>query len=70
MNSNYPDDLRGIDLCCMEGCVGNGHCPRCGKTNYRLLGFFGAVARWAKAWDVSKEEAERRITQEGARDGT
>lgn len=68
--SNYPDCISGSDYCHMEGCLGNGHCSRCGETNYHLLGYFGAVARWAKAWGVSREEAEKRIGQylgEGAR---
>jgi hypothetical protein len=59
--SYYPDHITGADLCHMEGCVGEGHCPRCGDTNYHLLGYFGAVARWAKQWGVTKDEAERRI---------
>ena len=57
----YPDDIHDWQICHMEGCLGNGHCPRCGRVNYALLGFYGAVARWAKAWGVSKEEAEHRI---------
>ena len=60
--SNYPPSLSGKDLCYMEGCIGNGHCTRCGETNYRYLGWLGAVARWAKAWGVTRKEAERRIT--------
>jgi len=59
--SNYPDDIYGSALCEIEGCMGNGNCPRCGKVNYHLLGFYGAVGRWARAWHVSKAEAERRI---------
>lgn len=59
----YPDGLSGAAICYMEGCEGRGHCPRCGKTNYRLLGYFGALARWAKAWRVSEEEAEERFVQ-------
>lgn len=58
----YPDDISGSALCHMEGCSGKGPCPRCGKTNYALMGFYGAVARWAKAWGVTEEEAERRMT--------
>ena len=61
MSAYYPDDIQGWQICHMEGCAGNGHCSRCGATNYALLGYFGAVARWAKAWGVSKAEAERRI---------
>ena len=59
--SNYPDDISGSDYCHMEGCLGGGTCPRCGKTNYRLMGYYGAVARWAKAWGVSEDEAMRRM---------
>lgn len=57
----YPDDITGPQLCYMEGCIGKGNCPRCGEINYHLLGWYGAVARWAKAWGVSEEEAEKRI---------
>ena len=42
---------------------GKGHCANCGHVNYRLLGWFGAVARWAKAWGVTKDEAEDRIVR-------
>jgi len=59
--SNYPDDISGRDLCYMEGCLGNGVCSRCGEVNYRLMGYYGAVARWAKAWGVSEDEAMRRM---------
>jgi len=60
--SNYPDGLRPKDYCYMEGCTGKGaRCPRCGETNYAYMGYLGAVARWAKKWGVTKEEAERRI---------
>ena len=59
--SNYPEGLSGAAYCFMEGCVGRGPCPRCGKTNYRLMGYYGAVARWAKAWGISTDEAEQRI---------
>ena len=62
----YPDDIQGWQLCHMEGCVGDGpYCPRCGEMNYSWLGALGAVARWAKAWGVSREEAERRMGMEG-----
>ena len=60
--SNYKDGVGGSDLCHMEGCVGNGRCPRCGDINYALMGYYGAVARWAKGWGVSTEEAETRIS--------
>lgn len=59
----YPDGIRGRDLCHIEGCVGKGNCPRCGKINYHLLGYYGAVARWAKAWGVTEKEAHHRIVQ-------
>lgn len=57
----YPDDITGWQLCYIEGCLGIAHCPRCGKTNYHLMGYFGAIARWAKAWGISEEAAEARI---------
>ena len=62
---NMPDDISANDprFCQMEGCIGKGPCPRCGEVNYRLMGFYGAVARWAKKWGVSEDEAERRIGQ-------
>ena len=59
--SNYKDGVGGSDFCFMEGCLGRGHCPRCGETNYRLLGYYGAVASAAKRWGVTEDEAERRI---------
>jgi len=51
--------LEAWQRCAMEGCRGKGNCPDCGQVNYRLLGYYGAVARWAKAWKVSEAEAER-----------
>ncbi len=59
----YPDDVSGKDICYMEGCIGNGACPRCGKVNRKLLGYNGAVAKWAKEWGVSKSEARKRMRQ-------
>jgi len=59
----YPDDLSASAYCQIEGCIGKGRCPRCGETNYHLMGFYGAVAKWAKVWGVSKDEAERRICE-------
>lgn len=59
----YPDDIPLSAYCEMEGCVGKGPCPRCGKTNYHWMGFWGAVARWAKTWGVSEDEALKRIEQ-------
>ena len=46
---------------CYTGCIGRGQCPRCGGINYRLMGYYGAIARWAKAWGVSEAQAEERI---------
>ena len=60
----YREDVTGADLCHIEGCIGRGPCPRCGETNYALMGFYGAVARWAKAWGVSEDEALNRMTQD------
>jgi len=57
----YPDDITGPQLCYIEGCVGKGNCPRCGEVNYRLLGWYGAVASAAKRWGVTEDEAEARI---------
>ena len=57
----YPPDIRGSQLCFIEGCIGKGNCSRCGEINYALMGFYGAVARWAKVWGIPEEEAEDRI---------
>lgn len=57
---SYPDDIQPWQVCQMEGCRGP-VCPDCGTTNYRWLGYLGAIASAAKRWGVSKEEAERRI---------
>ena len=53
------------DAACHYGDHGglNGHCPNCGDVNYRLLGYLGAVARWAKAWGITRDEAEDRIVR-------
>ena len=56
-----PDGLSPKDYCHMEGCVGAGRCPRCGDIDYAYMGYMGAVARWAKEWDVTEEEAMRRF---------
>jgi len=63
--SYLPDDIGPMHpgLCIMEGCIGRGNCPRCGEINYRLLGWYGALARWAKAWGVTEDEADRRIAK-------
>ena len=56
--------LSGSDYCIMEGCVYKGRsatCLRCGRTNYPLLGYYGAVGFWAKRWGLTREEAEARI---------
>lgn len=58
---NYPEGLQPWAYCQMEGCVGKGRCPRCGEINYHLMGYYGAVARWAKAWGISEKEAEKRM---------
>lgn len=58
----YPDDISGRDVCYMEGCRGRGPCPDCGETNYHLMGYYGALARWSRAWGVTEDEAEERIT--------
>ncbi len=61
---NMPDDIGDNDsrLCQIEGCTGEkGPCPRCGEVNYRLMGYWGAVARWAKAWDLTEKETTRRM---------
>ena len=69
-NSYYPEGISGSDICLMEGCTGKGPCPNCGETNYHLMGWYGAVARWAKAWGVDEEEAAERImAHQRARDG-
>ncbi len=57
----YKDGLSRRDVCHMEGHSGKGHCPDCGDVNYRLLGYYGAVARWAKEWGVTEDEAMDRI---------
>ena len=50
----YPDGLTESDICLMDGHEGDGHCPRCGDVNYRLLGYIGAIASAAKRWGCSK----------------
>jgi len=47
----------------MDHCSDKPYCWCCGDTNYRWLGYLGAIARWAKAWGVSKEEAEKRMNE-------
>jgi len=59
----YPDDTQGWQVCIMEGCAGP-NCSRCGNVNYAWLGFLGAMARLAKKWGVSRDEAEARWTAE------
>lgn len=58
---SYPEGLPSSAYCQMEGCRGRGHCPDCGRTNYALLGYYGAIARWAKKWGVTQTAAEERI---------
>lgn len=60
---SYPDYLPYGAICQMEGHRGNGYCPDCGNVNYKLLGYYGAVARWAKAWGITREQAEQRMTE-------
>lgn len=62
----YPDDIQGWQLCLIEGCIGKGRCPRCGKINYQLMGYYGALARWAKKWGISEDETERRFKEKVA----
>jgi hypothetical protein len=57
----YPDDITGPQVCYIEGHIGKGRYPRCGAINYVLMGYYGAIARWAKAWGISEDEAEARI---------
>ena len=66
---NMPDDIGPNDsrLCQIEGCMGKGPCPRCGEVNYALMGYYGAVARWAKTWGVSEDEAQRRMENNARR---
>ena len=69
---NYKDGIDAEALCYMEGCAKN-PCPRCGETNYPLLGYTGAVARWSKAWGLSETETEERfevnrLKREGSHD--
>ncbi len=59
--SNYPDTMSGSDYCHVEGCEGKGPCPRCGNTDYAWMGYWGAVARWAKEWGVSENETQSRF---------
>lgn len=67
---SYPEDISDSALCHMEGCIGKGNCPRCGDVNYHLLGWYGAVARWARKWGISDAEAEERIIEhQKVRDG-
>lgn len=67
--SNYPDGMHGSDWCHVEGCIGKGRCPRCGRIDYGWMGYWGAVARWAKKWGVSEDEAERRFSGQERTDG-
>lgn len=62
-----PDGLSRGAICVMEGCRGRGPCPDCGETNYRLMGYYGAIASAAKLWGVSEDEAESRIHDNFAR---
>ncbi len=64
-NDGYlPDGLPREAICQMEGHdYRNGVCRNCGEVNRYLMGYSGSVARWAKAWKVSEDEAERRIEE-------
>lgn len=64
---SYPPDLSRAAICRIEGHRGEGHCPDCGDVNYRLLGYYGAIASAAKRWGVTREEAEYRIIANQAR---
>ena len=57
----YPDDIQGWQLCYIEGCLGKGNCSRCGKINYHLMGYYDAIAKWAKVWKCGAEDAEKRM---------
>lgn len=64
------DDLEAAASCHMGDHFGHDGkewrgepCSRCGETNYRLLGYYGAVASSAKRWGLSKEEAEARMVR-------
>ena len=67
LDPSYPDDTKGWQICIMEGHSGNGHCPRCGDVNYKLLGYYGARARWAKAWNMTEDEVERKWAERAER---
>ncbi len=54
------------DLACHMGDHSSpkgGACRNCGDVNYHLLGWYGAVARWARAWKITEDEASDRITR-------
>ena len=58
------NDLATRAACAMGDHGGlKGHCPDCGDVNYRLLGWYGAVARWAKAWGVTEDMAIDRMAR-------
>ena len=63
LDPSYPDDTQGWQICIMEGHGGKGHCPRCGDVNYKLLGYYGALARWGKKWGLTETETERRFME-------
>ncbi len=58
-------DCAGDPCTCSLGdhCGAGPNCSCCGYVNYPWLGHLGAVARWAKAWGVCKDEAEKRMEQ-------
>ena len=50
-----------MDECLMGGCRGRGNCPDCGRVNYRLLGYYGAIGRWSKVWSLTADQTEDRM---------
>jgi hypothetical protein len=53
-------------LCKLGGhCSDGPNCSCCGYVNYPWLGYLGALARWAKARGISKDEQERRWEAQG-----
>ena len=59
----YPPGMSGSDMCHVEGHIGKGNCSRCGDIDYGIMGYYGAVARWAKAWGITERETEHRFQQ-------
>ncbi len=61
MSNYYPDGMLPHQYCHVEGCIGKGNCPRCGEIDYTLMGMYGVIAKCAKMWDVTEDEAINRI---------